>query len=650
MAIKDAIRAWLGVDGNGHKSVLPGDVWSVTSGRTSTREFLQSYEDIGWLNATVGKIALSVADAKWRLYRGNDKQKRTEVTSHPILTLLNYINPFDTSQEFMELHQIYMELSGKAFWALNRNKLGIPVEVWLLPPHQVKVIPSQKNFIEGFEYSSGSFKRRFPFRDVVFFKNARPLNQWDGLSPFKAVAVDLDAEEFAGKWNRAFFKNSARTDAVIEVDGQMSDESYERLKREWQSHYGGTAKAHKLAILESGAHYKPTSMTQKDMDFVAGRKQSKENILGVVGMPLPVMGITENVNRANAEAGAYIFCRWVIKPRLDKLKNKVNQKLLPQFPGTEGLYLDYDEIVEETMEARKGIAETGIKWAMLTINEGRRLMGFDDIGEDGEKRLIPLSYIELGAGESVPIPSGSEPIVEGFKGKTFPNADVLWQRYALKAERQEPRFISELAKLWNDQEAEVLGKLTGADKPDDVTFNMEKAKTRFGKALRPLMTEVLRGAAEDADVLIRPEPERRAAEEYPISEHARKWLDERSSWLVKGVNGETRDAIAAQLVEGFEAGEGIPDLSKRVKGVFSDCNRRRSKVIARTEVIAASNEGALVGYKDSGVVEKVEFFTALDERTCEECMGLHGNQYALDNASGMIPVHPQCRCTWLPIV
>lgn len=648
MGIKDVIQSWLGIKQGGAGGFGIGDAWPYI-GRTETREFLQAFEEVGWLNAPVMKIASSVADAKWRLYRGDDRHKRKEVISHPILDLLNFVNPFDTTEEHMELHQIFMELTGKCFWVLNRNKLGIPAEVWIFPSHQIRVIPSAIDFIAGFEYASGSFKKVFKPQDVIFFKYPRPLNRWDGLSPFKTVAVDIDAEDFAGRWNRAFFKNSARVDSVIEIEGPLSPDSRDELKKQWQERYGGVDRAHKTAILEGGAKYKTVSMTQKDMDFVNLRKHNRENLLGVVGMPLPMMGITENVNRANAEAGAYIFARWIIKPRLDRIKNKLNQKLLPQFPNSQGLFLDYDEIVQETMEQKKGIAETGIKWGMLTINEGRHLLGEDSI-KGGDKRLVPMNMLEISVGESQPAPA-PKPGEEALKSWADEKGEAFWEMYALKAEKQETIMISALVKLWSDQLAEVLGKLPGANKPDDVIFNMEKAKARFKKKLKPIMTEILREAMEDADALIHPEPEHRVAEEeFPLSKPALKWLEERSSWMVTEINTETRNLIASQLAEGFEAGEGIPDLSKRIRGVFDQNATVRSKLIARTEVIASSNEGALLGYEATGIVEKVEFYAALDERTCEECMGFHGNSYTLANAGGVIPVHPNCRCTWLPIV
>jgi SPP1 gp7 family putative phage head morphogenesis protein len=63
----------------------------------------------------------------------------------------------------------------------------------------------------------------------------------------------------------------------------------------------------------------------------------------------------------------------------------------------------------------------------------------------------------------------------------------------------------------------------------------------------------------------------------------------------------------------------------------------------------ASNEGALTGYGELGV-EKAEFYAAIDERACDDCLALHQDVFTLEDSHGMIPIHPNCRCIWLPVV
>jgi len=81
------------------------------------------------------------------------------------------------------------------------------------------------------------------------------------------------------------------------------------------------------------------------------------------------------------------------------------------------------------------------------------------------------------------------------------------------------------------------------------------------------------------------------------------------------------------------------------KKVFKTA-QNRIEVIARTEVMRAYNQGRIHLYRDMKV-EKVIWYTALDERICPVCGPLNGQVFDLDKIPP-IPAHPQCRCYVLP--
>lgn len=74
--------------------------------------------------------------------------------------------------------------------------------------------------------------------------------------------------------------------------------------------------------------------------------------------------------------------------------------------------------------------------------------------------------------------------------------------------------------------------------------------------------------------------------------------------------------------------------------------KRRHEMIARTEIATAQSRGNLIGYGDLGV-KKVRFLAAPD--ACEECLAMDGNVYTLEEAEGVIPVHPHGRCDFMPV-
>jgi SPP1 gp7 family putative phage head morphogenesis protein len=81
--------------------------------------------------------------------------------------------------------------------------------------------------------------------------------------------------------------------------------------------------------------------------------------------------------------------------------------------------------------------------------------------------------------------------------------------------------------------------------------------------------------------------------------------------------------------------------------------RRRAEMIARTEIIRAhhyANINEYMTWGAYGVSVTAEFRTAGDSRVCFRCSELEGQEFSLEDALGLIPVHPMCRCICLPIV
>jgi SPP1 gp7 family putative phage head morphogenesis protein len=135
--------------------------------------------------------------------------------------------------------------------------------------------------------------------------------------------------------------------------------------------------------------------------------------------------------------------------------------------------------------------------------------------------------------------------------------------------------------------------------------------------------------------------------EKQLDNYALDWIKLRSLTLAKSINKTTMEAIRNELALGFEAGESMLQLSNRIEGYFDDKAKIRAEMVSRTEVISASNEGALHRFELEGV-DKSEFFISPD--ACTECIPYDGKIYPTKESHGIIPIHPNCRCVWLPVI
>ena len=151
-----------------------------------------------------------------------------------------------------------------------------------------------------------------------------------------------------------------------------------------------------------------------------------------------------------------------------------------------------------------------------------------------------------------------------------------------------------------------------------------------------------------------------------------EFLTQRNRKVSKGIDDETDKQLRTSLAEGLAAGESIEELTARVETIYGAAASFRAERIARTETIRANNFASEEAWRQSGVVEAKEWFTAKDERVCEFCgpmngrivklgeryfeqgaefEGSNGGKLKLEfEAIETPPLHGNCRCTLLPVL
>jgi SPP1 gp7 family putative phage head morphogenesis protein len=237
--------------------------------------------------------------------------------------------------------------------------------------------------------------------------------------------------------------------------------------------------------------------------------------------------------------------------------------------------------------------------------------------------------------------------------------EAEWKAQVQQAEKFEPKAIHALKEMFAEQEQEVLQNLEKAVNRDAILLNERKARESYITAMTPHLTEVMKAAVKNGMDLVRPKNPHKADPLPPgLSQAAIDWLKTRMAWAAAQVGEETEQLLRAQLLAGYENGESIPQISDRIQQLFDGMADYRAERIARTEIMSASAQGTIEGYKSSGVVSKAEFYPAVDERECESCAsiaetdmyGLGQGIFPIDECEGIITVHPGCRCIWLAII
>ncbi len=636
--------------------------------RQGKEQYLRSYSEISWLRAAVSLIAQSVAQIDWSLYRRHKDGEREEVTGqHDLKDLINRPNPFQSGHDLFELHQIFDELIGEVYWTKQRDSGSN--ELWIVPPQFMTVIPDPKKYISGYHFERGDFRHDFRVDEIIPFIEPNPMDSLIGSGRAQSVGIDLETLSFLSQANRNWFYWGSPAGTVISYppEAAITPDEIDRLSEQWGAAHRSYGRAHKTAILTQGATVQNAEISSRDMDYSALAKYDREAILGVFGVSFSMIGGTENVIRANAEAQLLNFARWVIVPRLIRIREKLNMFLTPDYGAD--LELDFDNPTPEDTAQQALEVDNHVKTGIYSIEEARTIL---DIGEidPAHHFFVPIN-LQIMTGEEMistepeppppqlPPPVAPPPVPpppeegKSIKKKALDETtkEAFWAAYVKQAEAYEPRLIKSLRAMYKSQKTEALRNVKDAVDRNHKLIDKDKATKAYREAASPTLTEVILKAAENAVDLIEPENPHKQGIPPVLNRRALDWLLTRIGWAAEQTSEETANLLAEALGEGFGKGESIQQIAQRVQSVFDECSRVRALRIARTEIITASSQGALAGYEEAGL-KQVEFYTALDERTCEICMSLHGEIFNVEDALNLITgtTHPNCRCLLLPVL
>ena len=430
-----------------------GDYWGegLAKGRkpTEPRDAIQNFTE--WIYICASTNANSVASVPLRLYAQKSSKsqkfktiqtrpisKKTklrlfdhpqigqyltkaedveEVTEHPFLELIKQPNPFMPAFVIKESTVLFLDLAGNAYWYLVRDRLGVPKQLWMLPPHNITPIfgETTEKYITGFKFERGNKSVELPFEDVVHFSTANPQDQYLGFGVVKGLANSIYTYWKMDEFEHALFENRARVGGVLEMSEMVSRPEMERLRTDWQQKYSGAAQAGKTMILPPGMKFTKDSMTPQEINFVEGRKITRETICAGFDQPIGLYAV--DAIRANAESAQFVHAKMGIEPRCRRIEQVINQFMLPKYGNKEGaIFAAYDSAVPEdkvyALDARDKYTKDGI----ITLNEAREEIGKDPIDGGDEplvdSRLVPLSRLIAMANEPKPepVPPGKPPV------------------------------------------------------------------------------------------------------------------------------------------------------------------------------------------------------------------------------------------------
>lgn len=318
-----------------------------------------------------------------------DAERRYD--QHPVLDLIARPNGAQGRAELFEAIYGHLLLSGNAYLEAVTGLGALPAELHVLRSDRMTVIPGPDGWPMAYDYTVGGRKHRFAMtpdlQPICHIKTFHPSDDHYGFSPLQAAAVAVDVHTSASSWSKALLDNAARPSGAIVYRGadgqsQLSNDQYDRLLSEMESHHQGARNAGRPMLLEGGLDWKPMGFSPSDMEFQKTKEAAGREIATAFGVPPMLMGIPGDATYANYQEANRAFYRLTVLPLVARVTAGISHWLSGFTGEVVELRPDLDQIPALAVERDQQWARVGAA-DFLSPAEKRAILGLPRLSDEG---------------------------------------------------------------------------------------------------------------------------------------------------------------------------------------------------------------------------------------------------------------------------
>lgn len=450
--------------------------------------------------SSVNLIAGHIASMPFRLVRRKGDGFE-ELTTHPAHRVLNIEpNELNTPFIFRQTIQAHSILAGNGRAWIERNELGQPVSLLILPPeatysvmlngekwHSVyfdsNYIPAPIPFgavDPGLRGDTRSGLYNIPDADILHL----PAFGWSGLwgTSLVSLARDVFGNDLAGKKTTGFvFRNSGHPSLLLEAPpglittAKEADEFLTEFKRGHQ----GVDNAAKIGLLREGITATALPLSAGDSQFIESRKFSQEEIALLLGTEY-LMGEASAVYKDLQERqSAYVtntLSRW-----MHMWSDECSKKLLTPQQRESGNYdfrFDPRPLMKGSPNSLADYTGKLRQQGLISGNEGRELHNFNPVDDEALETYSNPNITnteEPAAEESEETPANETETEDEPQNRLRidPLEYVFRELIAYETKRvkqfaKKPNFLDKCQVFYKTYEAQMVGKCRDLGLPEAV--------------------------------------------------------------------------------------------------------------------------------------------------------------------------------------
>lgn len=390
-----------------------GGLGDIYTGREVNHKTALTYSAWAAGVLLISEVMGSLPAHVYRRGAQGDRETREIIRDHPLEEILTVqANPELSAMDWRGMIESHLLSDGNHYSQQVRDNGGRLRELWPLEPTRMEVHRNDQTGKIGYLYRLLDGSRRAMKAEDVFHVKMFSRDGVKGIAPLElgrqAIGVGLAVEEFAGR----FFSNGSTVRGTLQTDGQLKEEAFQRLKKDWQATYQGQGNSHKVAILEHGLKFQPISANPKDSQMLDLRKFQVTEVARLIRVPPHLLQDLDRATFNNIEELGIGFVKYSLLHRCVRIEQEIARQLLAPNERSQGVYVKHNlkGLLRGDTKTQSEFYKTAFEVGGLSPDDFREYEDLNPLpnGEGGMYTMqvarAPLSVIAAAQPQGAPPP------------------------------------------------------------------------------------------------------------------------------------------------------------------------------------------------------------------------------------------------------
>jgi HK97 family phage portal protein len=276
-----------------------------------------------------------------------------------------------TNVEFWGAMLLNLLLKGNAYARLERNAAGEVIALWPMPSEQVEPVILDDGTLV-YHYHLQTNLAVLAENSVLHIKEMG--NGIVGFSRLDYMRNTLGEARNAQTAANKLFANGGKPTGVLMVDNVLGTEQRQAVKQNFADMATGSMS--RLYVIEANMKYQQINMSPEDMQLLATRKHTVEEIGRWFGVPAILMNQTEGTTTLGSSAADIIdsFHKLTIAPMVVNIEKALEKRVLTARQRARyTVEYNMDALLRANLKDRMEIYAKGVQNGIYNRNEARQL-------------------------------------------------------------------------------------------------------------------------------------------------------------------------------------------------------------------------------------------------------------------------------------